>query len=89
VFCFGSWSLIIWAGRVLENTTVLKCFANSFPCPAGSNCPFVFIYGVNEHKKGQFEPAGLGKLIEKQFRLQQRRLILFVYLLGTWVGGGM
>jgi hypothetical protein len=28
----------------------------------------VFIYGVNEHKKGQFEPTGLGKLIEKQFR---------------------
>jgi hypothetical protein len=23
---------------------------------------------VNEHKKGQFEPAGLGKLFEKQFR---------------------
>jgi hypothetical protein len=30
---------------------------------------FVFIYGVNEHKEGQFEPAGLGKLIEKQFNL--------------------
>jgi hypothetical protein len=29
----------------------------------------VFIYGVNEHKKGQFEPAGLGKLIEKQFSI--------------------
>jgi hypothetical protein len=28
---------------------------------------FVFIYSINEHKKGQFEPAGLGKLIEKQF----------------------
>jgi hypothetical protein len=27
----------------------------------------VFIYGANEHKKGQVEPAGHGKLIEKQF----------------------
>jgi hypothetical protein len=32
---------------------------------------FVFIYsiyGVNEHKKGQLEPARVRKLIEKQFR---------------------
>jgi hypothetical protein len=26
------------------------------------------IYGVNEHKKGQLEPARVRKLIEKQFR---------------------
>jgi hypothetical protein len=33
----------------------LKCFANSFPSPAGSNCPFcvlfVFIYSINDTKK--------------------------------------
>jgi hypothetical protein len=32
----------------------LKCFANSFPSPAGSNCPFCVhfcvIYGVNDAK---------------------------------------
>jgi hypothetical protein len=28
----------------------------------------VFIYSINEHKKGQFEPAGLGKLFAKHFR---------------------
>jgi hypothetical protein len=28
------------------------------------------IYAVNEHKKGQFEPARVRKLNEKQFRLQ-------------------
>jgi hypothetical protein len=33
----------------------------------------VFIYGVNEHKKGQIEPAGLGKLIEKQFSREQEQ----------------
>jgi hypothetical protein len=62
----------------------LKCFANTFPTSAGSNCPFfVFIYsitllqcnGVNEHKKGQFEPAEVGKLNEKHFSsgLKSRR----------------
>jgi hypothetical protein len=25
----------------------------------------VFIYSINEHKKGQFETAGLGKLFPK------------------------
>jgi hypothetical protein len=28
----------------------------------------VFIFSINEHKKGQFEPAGLGKLFAKHFR---------------------
>jgi hypothetical protein len=27
------------------------------------------IYGVNEHKKGQFEPARVRKLNEKQFTI--------------------
>jgi hypothetical protein len=35
--------------------------------------PFCVIYGVNEHKKGhkkgQFEPAGLGKLFAKHFSI--------------------
>jgi hypothetical protein len=57
--------IAIW--RLLQ---YLKCFANSFPSPRRpvQIVLFVFIYVVNEHKKGQFEPTGLGKLIEKQFR---------------------
>jgi hypothetical protein len=30
-------------------------------------CHLLLKWHKNEHKKGQFEPAGLGKLIEKQF----------------------
>jgi hypothetical protein len=44
-----------------------------FPSLAGSNCPFC----VHLWSKVQFEPAGLGKLIEKQFsnlfRILQKR----------------
>jgi hypothetical protein len=50
---------------------LLNCFLFNFLTLAGSNCPFfVFIYciyGVNKHKKGQFEPARVRKLNEKQF----------------------
>jgi hypothetical protein len=50
----------------------VKCFSINFPTSAGSNGPFfVFllhsINGVNEHKKGQFEPAEVGKLFAKHF----------------------
>jgi hypothetical protein len=38
----------------------------------------VFIYGVNEHKKGQFELARVGKLIEKQFRFALKRSTNFL-----------
>jgi hypothetical protein len=37
----------------------------------------VFIYGVNEHKKGQFEPARFGKFIEKQFRFTLKKVNKF------------
>jgi hypothetical protein len=30
----------------------------------------VFIYSINEHKKGQFEPAGLGKLFAKLWKMR-------------------
>jgi hypothetical protein len=45
-----------------SNNDSRKCFANSFrPVQI---VLFVFIYSIWQ---GQFEPAGLGKLIEKQF----------------------
>jgi hypothetical protein len=32
------------------------------------------IYSINEYKKGQFEPTGVGKLIEKQFCFVLKRV---------------
>jgi hypothetical protein len=41
---------------------------------------FVFIYSINEHKKGPFEPAGLGKLFAKHFSF---KLQFEIYLVST------
>jgi hypothetical protein len=70
----------------------IKCFSINFPTSAGSNCPFfVFIYyinGVNKHKKGQFEPAEVGKLFAKHFSmypLHCQQNLFRPYMMGTYV----
>jgi hypothetical protein len=37
----------------------------------------VFIYSINEHKKGQFEPVGLGKLFAKHFNVHMIRAVVY------------
>jgi hypothetical protein len=68
---------------------LLKCFSINYPTSAGSNCPFfVFIYSiyvVNEHKKGQFEPAEVGKLFAKHFtkNLYNCTMQVYKYMIGA------
>jgi hypothetical protein len=79
---------VVVSGNLRSRSAMaLKCFSFNFPSPAGSNCPFfqcvkfIFQWSKMNTKKGQFEPAGLGKLNEKQFsKSQNAKVFQFVIL---------